>query len=254
MSEQRFSHIGLLVTRAAFDSGKVNTVTNNDLFLDLNYMVYTFRYDNSLKSVSKASCTNCLDPLAKVIHDNFCLMEELMITVHAITTTQNTMNGPSADLSSLAWLSMSPLPVCSAVDLNCCPGKAAKYDNIKNLVKQKSEGPLKGNLVYSEDQVVFCNFNNDTHPSPLDAEASIALNNHFVRFIFWFDNEFGYSNRVMDLMIYKASKEAAFDSGNVNTVTINDLFIDLNYMKAEVHLKEPKALSSLLLLAMPPCL
>ncbi|KAF5920695.1 hypothetical protein HPG69_014732 [Diceros bicornis minor] len=93
------------------------------------------------------------------------------------------------------------------MDLNCCTGNAAKYDNIKNLVKQKSEGPLKGILVYSEDQVVFCDFNSDTHPSPLDAGASIALNNHFVKFILWFDNEFGYSNRVVDLMIYKASKE-----------------------------------------------
>ncbi|KAK7831331.1 hypothetical protein U0070_024619 [Myodes glareolus] len=138
------------------------------------------KYDNSLKIVSNASCTtNCLAPLTNVIHDNFGIVEGLMTTVHAITATQTVM----------------------------APLKAAKYEDIKKVVKQASEVPLKGILGYTEDQVVSCDFNSDSHSSTFDAGAGIALNDNFVKLISWHDNEFGYSNTVVDLMAYMASKE-----------------------------------------------
>ncbi|MEJ1275491.1 hypothetical protein NN561_006388 [Cricetulus griseus] len=151
------------------------------------------KYDNSLKIVSSASrTTNCLAPMAKVIHDNFGIVEGLMTTVHVITTIQKTVDGPSGKL----W----------------CDGHGAAqniipYEDIKKVVKQASEGPLKGILGYTEDQVVSCDFNSDSHSSTFDAGAGIALNDKFVKLISWYDNEFGYSNRVVDLRAYMASKE-----------------------------------------------
>jgi glyceraldehyde 3-phosphate dehydrogenase len=196
-------------------------------------------YDPSFKVISNASCTtNCLAPLAKVIHDNFEIVEGLMTTVHATTATQKTVDGPSGKLwrdgrgaqqniipaatgaakavgkvipslnGKLTGMAFRvPVPNVSVVDLTVRLGKDASYDDIKAKVKAAAEGPLKGILGYTEEEVVSSDFVGDNHSSIFDAQAGISLSPKFVKLISWYDNEFGYSSRVIDLIKYIQTKD-----------------------------------------------
>merc|ERR1712168_697324 len=189
--------------------------------------------------VSNASCTtNCLAPLAKIINDNFGIEEGLMTTVHATTATQKTVDGPSGKLwrdgrgagqniipastgaakavgkvipelnGKLTGMAFRvPTPNVSVVDLTCRLKKGASMDDIRKLVKDAAAGKMKGIMHYTEDQVVSADFNGSNFPSAFDAGACIQLNNNFVKLISWYDNEYGYSNRVVDLIRHMASKE-----------------------------------------------
>ena len=189
-------------------------------------------YKNDMNIVSNASCTtNCLAPLAKVVHDNFGIEEGLMTTVHSVTATQQTVDGPSAkdwrggrgacyniipsstgaakavgkvipDLNGkLTGMSFRvPTANVSVVDLTCKLKTNASYDTIKAAVKTASEGPLKGILAYTEDDVVSSDFIGDAHTSIFDAKAGIALTDNFVKLVSWYDNECGYSNKCLDLI------------------------------------------------------
>ncbi|XP_048764107.1 glyceraldehyde-3-phosphate dehydrogenase [Ostrea edulis] len=317
-----FGRIGRLVLRAALDQG-IDVVAINDPFIDLNYMVYMFRYDSThgkyegeikveggklvisgkamsvyterdpasipwskdgaeyivdstgcfttldkagahmkggakkviisapsadapmfvcgvnaekytkdLNVVSNASCTtNCLAPLAKVIHEKYGIVEGLMTTVHAYTATQKVVDGPSnkdwrggrgaaqniipsstgaakavgkvipdlnGKLTGMAF--RVPVPDVSVVDLTCRLDKGASYDDIKAAIKSASENELKGILGYTDEDVVSQDFRGDKRSSIFDAKAGIALNNNFVKLVSWYDNEFGYSFRVVDLI------------------------------------------------------
>uniref|UniRef100_A0A7M4EJP6 Glyceraldehyde-3-phosphate dehydrogenase n=1 Tax=Crocodylus porosus TaxID=8502 RepID=A0A7M4EJP6_CROPO len=198
------------------------------------------KYDPAhMTIVSNASCTtNCLAPLAKVIHDNFGIVEGLMTTVHAYTATQKTVDGPSAKawrdgrgahqniipastgaakavgkvipqlngkLTGMAF--RVPVSDVSVVDLTCRLAKPATYAEIKEAVKKAADGPMAGILGYTEDEVVSSDFIGDTRSSIFDAGAGISLNDNFVKLISWYDNEFGYSNRVADLLSHMFSKE-----------------------------------------------
>jgi glyceraldehyde 3-phosphate dehydrogenase len=196
-------------------------------------------YDPKMTVVSNASCTtNCLAPLAKVIHDNFEIVEGLMTTVHATTATQKTVDGPSGKLwrdgrgaqqniipastgaakavgkvipalnGKLTGMAFRvPVANVSVVDLTVRLGKPAPYDVIKQKVKEAANGPLKGILDYTEEEVVSSDFIGSTHSSVFDAAAGIPLSDTFVKLISWYDNEFGYSNRVIDLIKYMQSKD-----------------------------------------------
>lgn len=198
------------------------------------------KYTKDMTVVSNASCTtNCLAPLAKVIHDNFGIIEGLMTTVHATTNTQKTVDAPSnkdwrggraaagniipsstgaakavgkviPELNGkLTGMSFRvPTLDVSVVDLTCRLEKAATYDEIKAAVKKASENELKGILGYTEDQVVSTDFIHDARTSIFDAKAGIALNNNFVKLVSWYDNEWGYSNKVVDLILHMASVDA----------------------------------------------
>jgi glyceraldehyde-3-phosphate dehydrogenase type I len=325
-----FGRIGRLVTRAAVASGKVRVVAVNDPFMDLEYMVYMFKYDSThgiwpgsveardgkliidghaidvfferdpvaipwgksgadfvvestgvftetakaslhlqggakkvvisapsgdapmfvmgvneekysadMNVISNASCTtNCLAPLAKVVHENFGIIEGLMTTVHATTATQKSVDGPSGKdwragrccmdnvipattgaakavgkvlpalngkLTGMAF--RVPTSDVSVVDLTVRIEKGASYDQIMAVLKKASQdGPLKGILGYTEDEVVSTDFRTSSFSSIVDSKAGIGLNDHFVKLISWYDNEWGYSNRVVDLIAYIATK------------------------------------------------
>ena len=194
------------------------------------------KYDSSMKVVSNASCTtNCLAPLAKVINDEFGILEGLMTTVHATTATQKTVDGPSAKdwrggraaagniipsstgaakavgkvipeldgkLTGMAF--RVPTLNVSVVDLTARLEKPASYETIKATVKKASEGPLKGILAYTEDDVVSTDFIGEEATSVFDAKAGISLNDNFVKLVAWYDNEWGYSNKVVDLISHMA--------------------------------------------------
>jgi len=197
------------------------------------------KYDPSLKVVSNASCTtNCLAPLAKVINDNYGIIEGLMTTVHATTATQKTVDGPSGKdwrggrgaqqniipsstgaakavgkvipelngkLTGMAF--RVPTADVSVVDLTVRTEKEASYEDICNCIKAASEGPLKGYLGYTDEDVVSTDFIGDPRSSIFDAKAGIQLSKTFVKLVSWYDNEMGYSNRVIDLLTYMQSRD-----------------------------------------------
>jgi len=192
------------------------------------------KYTKDMHIVSNASCTtNCLAPLAKVINDNFGITEGLMTTVHATTATQLTVDGSSrkdwrggraasiniipsstgaakavglvipelkGKLTGMAF--RVPTANVSVVDLTVRLNKPASYDDIKKAVKAASEGPMKGVLAYTEDSVVSTDFIGESCTSVFDAGAGISLNDNFVKLVAWYDNEWGYSNKLIDLMIH----------------------------------------------------
>uniref|UniRef100_G3Q4G2 Glyceraldehyde-3-phosphate dehydrogenase n=1 Tax=Gasterosteus aculeatus aculeatus TaxID=481459 RepID=G3Q4G2_GASAC len=298
-----FGRIGRLVTRAAASGGKVEVVAINDPFIDLEYMVYMFKYDSThgvwklgevkadggklvignmhitvfhekdpanikwgdagadyvvestgvFTTIEKASAhlkggakrVVISAPSADapmfvmgVNHEKYDSSMKVVSTVHAITATQKTVDGPSGKLwrdgrgasqniipastgaakavgkvvpelnGKLTGMAFRvPTPNVSVVDLTVRLEKPAKYDDIKKVIKAAAEGPMKGILGYTEDQVVSTDFNGDTRSSIFDAGAGIALNDHFVKLVSWYDNEFGYSHRVCDLVLHMFSKE-----------------------------------------------
>jgi len=198
-------------------------------------------YKSDIEVLSNASCTtNCLAPLAKVIHDKFTIVEGLMTTVHSYTATQKVVDGPSAKdwrggraaaqniipsstgaakavgkvipalNGKLTGMSMRvPTSNVSVVDLTCRTEKPAPYEDIKKTIKEASEGKLKGILAYTEDDIVSSDLNGNPASSIFDAKAGISLNDHFVKLVSWYDNEWGYSRRVLDLLSHIAKVDGA---------------------------------------------
>jgi glyceraldehyde 3-phosphate dehydrogenase len=191
-------------------------------------------YKKETDMISCASCTtNCLAPVTKVLHDNFVIMEGLMTTVHSTTATQKTVDGPSmkdwrggraasgniipsstgaakavtkvipelkGKLTGMAF--RVPTLNVSVVDLTCRLEKTTDYDSIKAVMKKASETDLKGILGYTEDEVVSSDFIGDARTSIFDAKAGIMLNPNFVKIIAWYDNEWGYSCKLLDMIAY----------------------------------------------------
>ncbi|KFD55150.1 hypothetical protein M514_04068 [Trichuris suis] len=207
------------------------------LVMGVNHTTYD---PQSYNIVSNASCTtNCLAPLAKVIHDTYGIVEGLMTTVHSVTATQKTVDGPSGKhwrdgrgafqniipastgaakavgkvipalngkLTGMAF--RVPTPDVSVVDLTCRLEKPATYEQIKETMKKASESKeWKGIIEYTEDEVVSTDFTSNSHSSIFDAGAGISLNPHFVKLVSWYDNEYGYSHRVVDLISYMFSRD-----------------------------------------------
>jgi glyceraldehyde 3-phosphate dehydrogenase len=194
-------------------------------------------YKKDMNVISNASCTtNCLAPLAKVINDNFGLLEGLMSTIHSTTATQKTVDGPSKkdwrggraasnniipsstgaakavgkvipELNGkLTGMSFRvPTLDVSVVDLTCKLAKETTYDEIKSVLKKAADAELKGILAYTEDSVVSTDFIGNANTSIFDANAGIMLNPTFVKLVAWYDNEWGYSNKVVDLISYIAA-------------------------------------------------
>ena len=194
------------------------------------------KYNKDMKIVSNASCTtNCLAPIAKVLNDKFGIIEGLMTTVHSTTATQKTVDGPSmkdwrggraaagniipsstgaakavgkvipelnGKLTGMA-LRVPTLDV-SVVDLTVRLEKKTTYAEVKAAMKEASETSMKGILGYTEDAVVSSDFYGEKRTSVFDAEAGIALNENFMKIVSWYDNEWGYSNKVVDLIAYMA--------------------------------------------------
>lgn len=193
-------------------------------------------YKPNMDIVSNASCTtNCLAPLAKVIHEEFGILEGLMTTVHATTATQKTVDGPSmkdwrggrgaaqniipsstgaakavgkvlpelnGKLTGMAF--RVPTPNVSVVDLTCRLEKSSSYEDVKAAIRYAADGPLRGILGYTDEDVVSNDFVGDSRSSIFDAKAGLALSSSFVKLVSWYDNEWGYSNRVLDLIEHMA--------------------------------------------------
>merc|ERR1712234_41248 len=168
-------------------------------------------YSPDMKIDSNASCTtNCLAPLAKVIHDNYEIVEGLMTTVHATTATAKAVGKVIPDLNGkLTGMAFRvPTPDVSVVDLTVRLKTGATYEEICAKIKEASEGSMKGILGYTEDMVVSTDFLGDDRSSIFDAKAGIQLSKTFVKLVSWYDNEFGYSNRVIDLIKHMQAKDA----------------------------------------------
>jgi len=200
-------------------------------------------YKPDMTVVSNASCTtNCLAPLAKVLNDNFGIEEGLMTTIHATTATQLTVDGPSkggkdwragraastnlipsttgaaeavgavlpmlkGKLTGMAF--RVPVVNVSVVDLTVKLKNPTSYENIKKVIKASADGDMKGILGYTEDEVVSSDFNHDSRSSIFDASAGIALSPTFIKVVAWYDNEWGYSNRLVDLIEHMATVDHA---------------------------------------------
>lgn len=197
------------------------------------------KYDNSMNVVSNASCTtNCLAPLAKVVNDEFGIKEALMTTVHAVTATQQTVDGPSQkdwrggraacyniipsstgaakavgkvipDLNGkLTGMSFRvPTANVSVVDLTAVLDKGADYETICAKIKAASTNEMNGILGFHDDDIVSSDFIGDARSSIFDKKAGIALTDNFVKLVSWYDNEAGYSNRVLDLISHMESQK-----------------------------------------------